>query len=117
LLGSWLKRYSVDEGKLWKYLVDFKYNNNSPNIFTCRDFGASNFLERCSRAAKVAKFGFRWKSGKGIKVRFWEDVWLGSVSLAIQYWELYCLVNEQNKSVADLCDGENLRCTFSQMCG
>jgi hypothetical protein len=50
-------------------------------------------------------------------VRFWKDVWLGSVSLAIQYWEMYWLVNEQNKVVADLWDGENLRCTFLQMCG
>jgi hypothetical protein len=39
-------------------------------------------------------------------------VWIGIVNLAIQYWELYYLVNEQNKSVAELWDGECLRCTF-----
>jgi hypothetical protein len=37
---------------------------------------------------------------------------MGSSSLAIQYWELYCLVNEQNKSVEELWDGQNLKCTF-----
>jgi hypothetical protein len=45
-------------------------------------------------------------------VRFWEDLWVGNASLAIQYWELYCIVNEQNKLVVDLWDGVNLKCTF-----
>jgi hypothetical protein len=56
--------------------------------------------------------GYRWKVGDGVRVRFWEDLWLGSSSLAIHYWELYCLVNEQNTSIAELWDGENLKCTF-----
>jgi hypothetical protein len=56
--------------------------------------------------------GCRWKIGNGKSVRFWEDIWLGSSSLAIQYWEIYYLVNEQNKSVEELWDGQNLKCTF-----
>jgi hypothetical protein len=56
--------------------------------------------------------GYRWKVGKGSGVRFWEDLLVGTSSLVIQYWELYCIVNEQNKSIADLWDGENIRCTF-----
>jgi hypothetical protein len=51
-------------------------------------------------AAQVAKMGFRWRIGNGKQMRFWEDVWVGSSSLAIQYWEVYCLINEHNKSVA-----------------
>jgi hypothetical protein len=27
--------------------------------------------------------------GNGHRVRFWEDLWVGSCSLAIQYWGLY----------------------------
>jgi hypothetical protein len=49
---------------------------------------------------------------RGNRVRFWEDVWLSSSSLVIQYWELYCIVNEQNSTIADLWDGCNLKCTF-----
>jgi hypothetical protein len=55
-------------------------------------------------AAKVAKMGYRWRLGNGCKVRFWEDVWIGNSSLAIQFWEVYNIVNEQNKFVADLWD-------------
>jgi hypothetical protein len=35
-------------------------------------------------------------------VRFWEDVWVGNSSLAIQFWDIYSIVNEQNKTVVEL---------------
>jgi hypothetical protein len=50
--------------------------------------------------------------GNGVSVRFWEDVWLGTSSRVIRYCELYYIVNEQNKSIAELWDGCNLRCAF-----
>jgi hypothetical protein len=43
LLGSWIRRHSQDNEKIWKMLVDFKYNNKNLNIFTCRENGVSNF--------------------------------------------------------------------------
>jgi hypothetical protein len=112
LLGSWIRRYSLDGGKIWKNLVDYKHNTSNPNVFTCRDDGASNFWKGVFWAVRVAKMGYRWHVGNGSKTRFWEDLWIGSSSLAIQYWELYCIVNEHNKTIADLCDGTNLKCTF-----
>jgi hypothetical protein len=56
--------------------------------------------------------GYKWNVGDVSRVRFWEDLWIGSSSLAIQYWELYCIVNEQNRSIAELWDEVNLKCTF-----
>jgi hypothetical protein len=50
-------------------------------------------------AAKAAKMGYHWKVGNGNKFKFWEDHWFGSSRLAIQYWYLYTIVNEQNISV------------------
>jgi hypothetical protein len=43
---------------------------------------------------------------------FWEDQWFGTSGLAIQFWELYCLANEQCRTVADLWDGKNLKIAF-----
>lgn len=43
LLRSWGKRYPGDRDKIWRMLVDFKYNTKKPNIFTCKDAGVSNF--------------------------------------------------------------------------
>jgi hypothetical protein len=48
---------------------------------------------------------------------FWEDLWLGSSSLAIQYWELYCIVNKQGKIIVELWDGVDLRWTFKRCVG
>jgi hypothetical protein len=113
LLGSWVRRHAQDKGKIWKMLIDFKYNTSNPNIFTCKNSGVSNFWSGVLwAAANVARMGYRWNVGNGVNVRFWEDVWLGTSNLAIQYWELYYIVNEQNKSIAELWDGCNLRCTF-----
>lgn len=59
-----------------------------------------------------SKDGYCWKVSNGIKIRFWEDSWLGSSSLAIQYWKLYRIVNEKNNTIAEIWDGGNLKCTF-----
>jgi hypothetical protein len=49
-------------------------------------------------AASAAKLGHRWKIGNGNKVKFYEDNWLGPSILAIQYREVYILVNEKAQS-------------------
>jgi hypothetical protein len=112
LLASWIKRYQADDGKLWKDLIDFKYNTSKPNIFFARDTNSSQFFKGFVWAAKAASMGFKWKIGNGNKVKFWEDNWLGPSSIAIQFWDLYTLVNEKTGTVAELWDGQNLRCTF-----
>jgi hypothetical protein len=61
--------------------------------------------------------GYRWKVGDGRKIKFWEDNWLGSSSLAIQFWELYVIVNEKSATIQELWDGESLKCTFRRTVG
>jgi hypothetical protein len=63
-------------------------------------------------AARVAKMGYRWRVVNGKKIKFWEDVRIGSSSLVIQYWELYCIVYEQNHTIVDIWDGTQLKCSF-----
>jgi hypothetical protein len=50
--------------------------------------------------------------GNGKKVNLWEDNLLGPSILAIQFWEIYVLVNEKSQTIFDLWDGTNLKCTF-----
>lgn len=38
--------------------------------------------------------------------------WLGTSSLAIEFWELYVIVQEKSKTAYDLWDGTSLKCTF-----
>jgi hypothetical protein len=65
-------------------------------------------------AAKASRMGFRWRVGDGKKIKFWEDNWLGTSSLAIQFWDLYIIVNEKTSTIAELWDGHNLKCTFKR---
>jgi hypothetical protein len=112
LLGSWLHRYQKDVHKLWKEVIDNKYSTRDPNIFCTNVSGASQFFKGVMWAAKAAKIGFRWKVGSGRKIKFWEDTCLGSSSLAVQYWDLYFLVNEKICTIVDVWDGNELKCTF-----
>lgn len=63
-------------------------------------------------AAKVLNFGSRWMVGDGRNIIFWEDLWLGSSLLAIQYWDLYCYCREQCKIIRQVWDGHTLKITF-----
>jgi len=112
LLGSWLRRYQESGGKMWRQLLDFKYNTSEPNIFHTSSRGASNFVKGVMWAASAAKMGFMWKIGNSQKVKFWEDNWLGTSSLAIQFWKLYEIVNEKSHTVSEVWDGTTLRCSF-----
>ena len=67
LLSSWLNRYNHAGNKLWRSLLDFKYNTSKPKILCCKDVGASQFFKRIMWPAKAARIGFRWKVGNGKK--------------------------------------------------
>lgn len=43
LLASSVKRYHLDDGKIWKHIVDAKYRTHNPNLFSCSSIGVSPF--------------------------------------------------------------------------
>jgi hypothetical protein len=102
----------LDNDKIWKQLVDHKYGTSSPNLFTCRECGGSNFWKGVLWAVNVAKMGYRWKIENGYKIRFWEDVWIGNSILVIHFWKIYSIINEQNRPIRELWVGVDLKCTF-----
>lgn len=102
----------MDVDKLWRQMVDHKYNNTSTNIFCSGTTIASSLFKWVIWAASIAKMGYTWKIGNDKKVILWEDNWLGPSSLAIQFWEICILVNEKSHPVCDLWDGTKLKCTF-----
>ena len=112
LIGSWVKRYIAGEGSLWRKIVDSKYNTKNPNILCCRDPHPSQFWKSFMCDLQAVKIGYEWQIGDGRLVRLWEDTWYGNTPLATQYWNLYVLVNEKNKTIAEIWDGQELKCTF-----
>ena len=85
---------------------------NSPNIFYCSDQGVSPFWKGVLWAANAAKMGYQWKIGNGKKVKFWCDHWFGETSLAVQFWDLYILCNEQNATVSEVKEDNLIKLTF-----
>ena len=112
LLGSWIKRYTSGDQRLWKQIIDSKYNASSPNIFCSDVYGASTFWKGVMWAAQAVKFGYRWVVGYGRKIKFWEDCWFGSSPLAIQFWNIYSICNEQCALLSDVWDGLSLKLSF-----
>jgi hypothetical protein len=70
LLASWIRRYHLDNDKLWKQIIDHKYGVNNPNLFYCLISGASPFWKGVLWAAKAANMGYQWKIGNGRNVMF-----------------------------------------------
>jgi hypothetical protein len=58
--------------------------------------------------------GYRWRIENCRKVRFWEDLWFGTCSLAIQFLEIYSIINERDTTVREAWDGLHLRFTFKR---
>jgi hypothetical protein len=63
-------------------------------------------------ASKAVKFGYKWHVGNGKSIKFWEDIWFGNSPLATQFWDLYFVSNQQNKTIFDIWDGHEIRGTF-----
>jgi hypothetical protein len=105
-LATWIKRYYLDEDKLWKQIILLKSRVNNSNIFSCSSSSVLHFWKGALWAAEAVKMGYQWKTGNGRSIKFWEDYWFGSSSLAIWYWKVYCIANEQKYIVAELWDGD-----------
>jgi hypothetical protein len=49
------------------------------------------------------------------RVRFWKDQWFGTCSLAIQFWDIYFIVNEHGKTISEAWNRTNLRFSFRRI--
>ena len=54
----------------------------------------------------------KFKVGDGTTVRFWEDVWLGDMTLAQQYPSLYNIVQHKNVLVSTVFAQTPINITF-----
>lgn len=92
--------------------MDHKYKTKEPNVFCCPDVGSSPFWKGVLWAMQAAHMGIQWVVGNGERIRFWEDHWLGNTSLAIIFWPLYAINEQQGKTLKEVWDGQQLMLTF-----
>jgi hypothetical protein len=66
LLGSWIKRYQADKGRLWREVIDYKYKTDN-QIFSALEITiALSFLEVSCGLPKQLKWvsDGRWEMGR-----------------------------------------------------
>jgi hypothetical protein len=101
LLSKWLFKLLNDDG-VWQELLHNKYLNQKTLAEVQPKPTDSPFWKGLM---KVKDDFFRrghFIVGDGTKTRFWEDVWLGEVSLADQYPSLYNIVLYKHVTVASV---------------
>jgi hypothetical protein len=93
LLASWVQRYYDADGKLWKEIMDCKYNIDSLNIFSCKERNISPFFKRVLWATLLAKMGYKWRPRNG-----WFGTWARGSAL-----QLRCVISNF-KAPMGVCD-------------
>ena len=46
------------------------------------------------------------------QVRFWLDTWFGTSPFSVQFWDIYCICNEQNATISQIWDGTTVKLSF-----
>jgi hypothetical protein len=128
LLGSWFKRFFSAEDKIWRKIIEYKYNT-SPNIcWISSNATSSPFWKGLTWAAPSIRSSYHWKVGNGKNVLFWLDTLMSGGSLVTLFWDLFSICNEPSAKVSDiLVDGEirlsfrrcfdtNMMCRWRELC-
>jgi hypothetical protein len=101
LLGSWFKRFFTAGDKIWRKIIEYKYDT-TPNICWAVDNHASPFWKGIVWAAPSIRTGYCWKVGNGRNILSWLDTWFCDHSLATLFWDLFTICNEPNATIADV---------------
>ena len=101
MLSKWLYRLLTTDGT-WQQLIRNKYIGTKPLVQVRWKSGDSHFWASLMKMKQeFLEFGtFIVKDGS--QVRFWEDRWLGNITLQEQYPQLYNIVRKKHDTVADV---------------
>jgi len=107
LLAKWRWRFlSQDKGK-WKEVLESKYGGEldchhlpvkyqswwwRDLVKVCREGGGEGWFQK----------EIHWVLGRGDKVRFWDDVWIGDTNLRSLFPRLYALSANKNQKVEEV---------------
>jgi hypothetical protein len=89
-------------GILWKVVIDSRYNTRNPNILYCHDVQPSTFWKGVMWASRAITVGYRWKIGNDKSLKLWEDIWFGNSPLAVHFWDIYFVSNQQTQTIDEL---------------
>lgn len=111
LLGRWRWRCIKEGGEIWLEMLRLKYGqkfeNLSNGVEVARCLVGSHWWKDISN---LGSFGYPgdWfreglvkKLGCGDKTRFWEDIWVGTISLKMLFSRLFLISEQKTKCIAE----------------
>lgn len=83
----------------------------------CSELVGSQFWKGVLKIREKLKWGLRVKIGNGQGTRFWEDVWVGEITLKLEFPRLYALSKDSDCLVADCWVGDGWKLEFNRPLG
>ncbi len=107
LLAKWKWRLIAEEKGRWKEMVVSKYGLGSEVSripVKLQSWWWRDLAKACGEGGDEGWFQKEvgWKLGRGDKVRFWEDIWVGNSSLKTLFPRLYSLSSNQGQKVEEV---------------
>ena len=107
LLAKWRWRSLSDVNGRWKELLDSKYNlelEDNQTSTKVQSWWWRDLLKICKEGGGKGWFQeeLGWEIGCGNKIKFWEEVWVGSADLKSMFPRLFSLSLNQGQAVGEV---------------
>jgi len=107
LLAKWRWHYISQEEGRWKELLDSKYGLEPGGVHTLvklQSWWWKDLYKVCKEGEGKGWFQeeLSWKLGCGDKVKFWEEVWVGSSDLKSLFPRLFFLSLNKGQTVGEV---------------
>jgi hypothetical protein len=114
LLSKWLFKLLNEDG-VWQEMLHNKYLSQKTLAEVAAKPTDSPFWKGLMNVKDEFFSRGYFHLGNGDSIRFWEDIWLGSTSLANQYPSLYHIVQYKNVTVANVLSSVPLNIRFRRV--
>jgi hypothetical protein len=109
LLAKWRWKLLNEDNELWKRVILAKYGDNVLGSVSLvaedyRTVGSVWWRDICRVDSGLGWFSqaATKKVGNGNSTKFWEDVWIGELSLAVKFQRLFGISNQKSALVCEM---------------
>ncbi|KAK9268085.1 hypothetical protein L1049_010524 [Liquidambar formosana] len=101
--AKWLWRYAVEDGPLWKNVIEWKFGNSESGWWSKAPRGPYGYGVWQAIRGSVEEFmkQVHFKLSDGQRVRFWLDCWCTNSLLALQFPQIFLIARNKEVWVAN----------------
>jgi len=108
LVAKWKWRLESEHDEGWRNFIESRYGDWRNMNKTTIDRKSSNWWKNLEKVCEVSRVPnwfdqrIRWKLGNGSMIKFWEDWWVGHMTLKDKFPRLYEVSDTKDFLVYDL---------------